>query len=154
VVRLTEALLPLLRASRPAAIVNVASTAARVARPGSGAYSAAKFALAGWTDSLYGEEAANGVHVGAELPGFIATEGVPATELRARRLTRWIVSTPEKAAEAIADVGIGGRAERYVPRGYYLAAAARLLLPALTRRVVSGNRATVLNTRTRTDESR
>jgi uncharacterized protein len=154
VVRLTEALLPLLRASRPAAIVNVASTAARVARPGSGAYSAAKFALAGWTDSLYGEEAANGVHVGAVLPGFVATEGFPATELRARRLTRWIVSTPEKAAEAIADVGVGGRAERYVPRGYYLAAAARLLLPALTRRVVSGKQAAVLNTRTRTDEGR
>jgi NAD(P)-dependent dehydrogenase (short-subunit alcohol dehydrogenase family) len=32
VVRLTEALPPLLRASRPSAIVNVASTAARVAR--------------------------------------------------------------------------------------------------------------------------
>jgi uncharacterized protein len=43
VVRLTEALLPLLRASPPSAIVNVASTAARVARAGAGAYSASKF---------------------------------------------------------------------------------------------------------------
>ena len=38
VVRLTEALLPLLRRSAPSAIVNVSSTAGRVARPGSGAY--------------------------------------------------------------------------------------------------------------------
>src|SRR6188472_131522 len=50
VVRLTEALLPLLRRSAPSAIVNVASTAGRVSRPNSGAYSASKFALIGWTD--------------------------------------------------------------------------------------------------------
>ena len=42
VVRLTEALLPLLRRSAPSAIVNVSSTAGRVARPGSGAYSASQ----------------------------------------------------------------------------------------------------------------
>src|SRR5215210_7210879 len=47
VLRLTEALIPLLRRSAPSAIVNVASTAGRVARPGVGAYSASKFALAG-----------------------------------------------------------------------------------------------------------
>ena len=51
VVRLTEALLPLLRASAPSAIVNVASTAGRVARARTGAYSASKFALIGWTDA-------------------------------------------------------------------------------------------------------
>ena len=54
-VRLTEALLPLLRASAPSAIVNVSSTAGRVARAGSGAYSASKFALAGWSDALWAE---------------------------------------------------------------------------------------------------
>jgi short-subunit dehydrogenase len=74
VIRLTEALLPLVRASRPSAIVNIASTAARVARPGAGAYSASKFALAGWTDALHLEERPHGVHVGLVLPGFIATE--------------------------------------------------------------------------------
>ncbi len=58
VVRLTEALLPLLRASAPSAIVNVASTAGRVARARTGSYSASKFALIGWTDSLHAEERA------------------------------------------------------------------------------------------------
>src|SRR6185437_8284318 len=60
VVRLTEALLPILGASAPSAIVNVASTAARVSRPRTGAYSASKFALAGWSDSLYAEERPRG----------------------------------------------------------------------------------------------
>jgi short-subunit dehydrogenase len=75
VVRLTEALLPLLRRSAPSAIVNVASTAGRVSRAKSGAYSASKFALIGWTDALNLEEAPHGVHVGMVLPGFIPTEG-------------------------------------------------------------------------------
>ena len=109
-VRLTEELLPLLRASAPSAIVNVSSTAGRVARPGAGAYSASKFALAGWSDSLWAEERSNGVHVGLVMPGFIATEGFPAAELLAKPLTRWMVSTPEKAADAIFEAGIGRRA--------------------------------------------
>src|ERR671931_468355 len=72
VVRLTEALLPMLRASSPSAIVNVSSTAGRVARAGAGAYSASKFALAGWSDALHLEERPHGVHVGLVLPGFVA----------------------------------------------------------------------------------
>jgi len=159
-VRLTQELLPLLRATAaasgplaagsaeagqragfggrplraPVAIVNVTSTAARIARRGAGAYSAAKAALAAWGDALALEERAHGVHVGDVLPGFIATEGFPQAELRARPLTRWAVSTPQAVAEAILDAGPGGAAERYVPRYYWLGALARLTLPALVRR--------------------
>ncbi len=147
-VRLTEALLPLLRRSAPSAIVNVASTAGRVARGGTGAYSASKFAFAGWTDALHLEEAAHGVHVGLVLPGFVATEGFPQRELVAKRLTRWIVSTPEKVAEAIVDAGPGGRAERYVPRPYWLAATARIVAPRLVRRILGGGAADRLATST------
>ena len=153
VVRLTEALLPALRASAPAAIVNVASTAGRVARARTGAYSASKFALIGWTDSLYAEERGAGVHVGLVLPGYIETEGFPATELREKALTRWIVSKPERVADAILEAGPGGRAERYVPRAYALAAVARILAPGLTRRVLSGGAATALTTSTAEEEA-
>jgi uncharacterized protein len=150
-VRLTEALLPLLRESAPSAIVNVASTAARVARAGTGAYSASKFALAGWSDALWAEEHANGVHVGLVLPGFISTEGFPQAELTARPWTRWVVSTPDRAAEAIFQAGVGRRPERYVPRPYGLAAAARILTPGLVRRVLGGSGATVMTTTTGAD---
>jgi short-subunit dehydrogenase len=148
-VRLTEALLPLLRKTASAtnagasprisiSIVNVASTAARVSRPNSGAYSASKFALAGWSDALYGEERPHGVHVGLVLPGFVKTEGFPAAELIARARTRWLVSSPELVAQAIVDAGPGGKAERYVPRYYALAAGLRILAPALVRRATRG----------------
>ena len=137
VVRLTEALLPLLRASAPSAIVNVASTAGRVARARAGSYSASKFALVGWTDALYSEERPYGVHVGMVLPGFIATEGFPATELREKALTRWTVSKPEKVAKAVLAAGPGGRREVYVPRfPYALVPRFRYGLPGLTRRVM------------------
>jgi uncharacterized protein len=147
-VRLTEALLPMLRAGAPSAIVNVASTASRVARAGSGAYSASKFALAGWTDALHLEERPHGVHVGLVLPGFIETEGFPAAELVARRRTRWIVSDADAVAEAIIDAGPGGRAERYVPRPYGIVAALRILAPRLIRRAQSTSAASVLHTKT------
>jgi uncharacterized protein len=138
VVKLTEALLPLLRASTPSSIVNVCSTSGRLARGNSGSYSAAKFALAGWTDALHLEEAPNGIHVGLVLPGFVATEGFPQRELVERRATRWMVSSPEKVADAIWDAGPGGKAERYVPRAYWLAAATRAVAPRLARRALSG----------------
>jgi len=138
-VRLTEALLPLLRSSAPSAIVNVASTAGRVARAGSGAYSASKFALAGWSDALWAEERANGVHVGLVLPGFISTEGFPQSQLTRKPWTRWMVSTPERGAEAIFQAGIQRRPEVYVPRPYALVAALRTLAPGLVRRAIGGS---------------
>ena len=149
--RLTEVLLPMLRASAPSAIVNVASTAGRVARGGTGAYSASKFALAGWSDALWAEEREHGVHVGLVLPGFITTEGFPQAELNAKPLTRRMVSTPERAAEAIVEAGIGRRPERYVPRPYGIAAAMRVLAPGLYRRVIGGGAAAVMTTTTGAD---
>jgi short-subunit dehydrogenase len=140
-VRLTEQLLPILRRSAPSAIVNVASTAGRVARGNSGGYSASKFALCGWNDALHLEERAHGVHVGMVLPGFVATEGFPQRELVESARTRWMVSTPEKVADAIVQAGPGGKAERYVPRPYFAAAALRTLAPRLVRRALSGGQA-------------
>jgi short-subunit dehydrogenase len=142
-VRLTEELLPLLRAtaaraSHPVSIVNVSSTSGRVGRPNAGGYSAAKFALAGWSDSVAAEEAGHGIHVGLVLPGFVATEGFPAAELTGHPILRFIVSKPDRVAEAIVDCALNGKAERYVPRYYWLAAAARILAPRLVRRAIAG----------------
>ena len=98
-----------------------------MARAGSGAYAASKFALAGWSESLTWRSARHGVHVGLVLPGFMPPRASrPRASGRAR--TRWIVSRPERVADAIVDAGPGGRAERYVPRPYALAASRDVLL--------------------------
>ena len=136
--RLTEALLPILRQSAPSSIVNVSSTAGRVALPKGGAYAASKFALAGWSEALYFEERRNRLHVGLVLPGFIATEGFPQEQLTKSARTRWMVSKPERVAKAILDAGPGGKVERYVPRAYGLVPILRAGLPGLWRRIGAG----------------
>jgi short-subunit dehydrogenase len=145
VVRLTEALLPLLRSSAPSAIVNIGSTAGQVARGGSAAYSASKFALHGWTDGLHLEERKHGVHVGLVKPGFIKTEGFPANELPS-----WLPVGPESVADAIVDCW-HGKAERYVPRPYWIPAYLRIAAPWLMRRVLGGASAGRLTTKTGAD---
>jgi short-subunit dehydrogenase len=135
-VRLTEALLPILRRSAPSAIVNVASTAGRVTRAGSGAYGASKFALCGWTDALHLEERTHGVHVGLVMPGFVDTEGFPQGEILRSPLGRWVVGTERGVAEAIVDCAIHRRAERYSPRYYGLATVVKAVAPALVRSVL------------------
>ena len=139
-VRLTEALLPLLRKAAPSAIVNVSSIAGRVGRPTNGAYAASKFALAGWSESVGMEEEDHGVHVGVVLPGFISTEGFPHPRLRASARTRWLVSTPERVARAIVAAGPGGKREVYVPRFYALVPKLRHVVPGLTRRTLGRGR--------------
>jgi uncharacterized protein len=134
VLRLTEALLPVLRGSAPSSIVNVSSIAGRVGRATTGAYSASKFALAGWSECLRMEEKRHGVHVGLVLPGFVSTEGFPQKELTGRAATRWIVSTPDKVAEAIVRAA-GGKAEVAVPKPYGLIPRLRYGLPGVARRL-------------------
>jgi uncharacterized protein len=136
VVRLSEALLPVLRESAPSSIVNVSSIAGRIARAKSGAYSASKFALAGWTDALRIEEKRNGVHVGLVLPGFVSTEGFPQAQLTGSAKTRWLVSTPDKVADAIVRAGPGGRAEVSVPRPWAAVPRLRYGAPGLVRRIM------------------
>jgi uncharacterized protein len=138
VVRLTEALLPLLRESAPSSIVNVSSVAGRIARPTNSAYAASKFALAGWTEAVSVEEQRHGVHVGQVLPGFVSTEGFPHARLRESLRTRWLVSDPDKVAHAILAAGPGGRHEVYVSRPYLFVPKLRHLFPRLTRRALGG----------------
>ena len=136
--RITEALLPLLRRSAPSGVVFIGSVAGRVSRPRAGAYSASKFALAGWTEALQMEEARHGVHVTLVQPGFVHTEGFPQRELLARPWTRWMVTTEDRVGEAILEAWRERKPERYVPRPYGLVPVARALLPGLYRKAVAG----------------
>jgi NAD(P)-dependent dehydrogenase (short-subunit alcohol dehydrogenase family) len=136
-VRMTEALLPFLRRSAPSAIVNIGSIAGRIGRPNVGPYNAAKFALNGWTESLYLEERANGVHVGLVTPGFIATEGFPQEQLVRKPHTRWMVGTADQAVDAILKAA-NGKPEISVPAWYGLLPRLRYGAPGLARLVLRG----------------
>jgi NAD(P)-dependent dehydrogenase (short-subunit alcohol dehydrogenase family) len=73
VVRMTRAFLPLLHASGDGHLVNISSLFGLIAPPGQAAYSAAKFAVRGFSQSLRLELEGSNVGVTVVHPGGIAT---------------------------------------------------------------------------------
>lgn len=72
-VSMIKAVLPGMRARRHGVIVNISSIAARLAMPGSGYYSATKYALEGMSDALRREVAPLGIQVLIVEPGAFRT---------------------------------------------------------------------------------
>jgi NADP-dependent 3-hydroxy acid dehydrogenase YdfG len=90
-------------------LVNIGSTAGRVARPGGSVYNLTKFGLNGFTESLRQELLPERVRVSVVEPGVVDTELVghlsEATRDAARRQVRGIETLrPEDIADAIAYV--------------------------------------------------
>ncbi|WVT73901.1 SDR family oxidoreductase [Sinorhizobium chiapasense] len=73
VVNLTRAALPVMRQQKSGHIINISSSSARFGSPGSAAYSAAKWAVSGFTASLAKEVKPFGVKAIAVEPGSIRT---------------------------------------------------------------------------------
>ena len=73
VVRMTRAVMPLLRASGEARVVNISSVYGLVAPPEQVAYSASKFAVRGFSEALRHELEGSGIGVSVVHPGGVAT---------------------------------------------------------------------------------
>ena len=112
VVRLTAALLPVLKANPGSHLVNISSVFGIFAPPGQAAYAASKFAVRGFSESLRHELADDGVGVTVVHPGGIRTRiaetarlgsGVDAEEVAAGReqMAKLLRIPPEKAAAQI-----------------------------------------------------
>lgn len=129
----TAELLPLLEGSAPSHVVNVASMAGRVATPGVSTYVASKFALVGWTESLYPELAERGVYLSSIEPGFIPTEGFPQKSMVRDRFMKHLLGTDAQVSTAIQDAIAHRKPQRVVPRWYYLVQLPRVLAPRLYR---------------------
>lgn len=94
----TRAALPwLLQNAAGAAVVNIASIAARRPGPGIGVYSAAKHGVVGFAESLFEENRESGLKVSTILPGFVDTAmmGDADADARARMMA------PEDVADAV-----------------------------------------------------
>jgi len=68
-------------------------------------------------------------------PGPVETEGFPQTRLRAGRLSRRLVISPERVADATLEALDRGRVEVFVPGVFRFAAAAEGLTPGLVTKL-------------------
>lgn len=144
VVRMTRAFLPVLRASAEARIVNISSLYGLVSPPGQTAYSAAKFAVRGFSNSLRHELLDTRIGVTVVHPGGVATNiansarspaDVPADEVARQKalMNTFLKMPPAQAGEIIvsgierrkariivgADAKIAALIERLMPVGYW-----------------------------------
>lgn len=103
---MTQALLPQLSEAAGAAIVNVASIAAKLPTPGTAAYSPSKAAVVSLTKLCAVELADRGIRVNAIAPGGVRTEGtatVSADPEREARFNQLIPAGRRAVPEDIAD---------------------------------------------------
>jgi NAD(P)-dependent dehydrogenase (short-subunit alcohol dehydrogenase family) len=133
VVYCTGELLPLILESTPSSIVNVSSMAGRLGLGGNASYSASKFAVNGFSESLHIDFAGRDVCVSLIEPGFIPTEGFPHPGLQKDSVMRHALGTVEDVSAAIIDAIENRKMERVVPRWYHLLQLPRVLLPRLHR---------------------
>ena len=106
--RVTRAALPLLRAAGGGRIVNVSSLTGLNAIPFGGLYSASKFAVEAYSESLRQEVKQFGIEVSVIEPGPVLSKGRPAPQ-RARAVINAYDGPRERASEAILrgdDTGI------------------------------------------------
>lgn len=94
---LSRLVLPTLIAKGEGAIINIGSISGRMGQANTAAYSASKFGLIGFSESLYEEVREHGIKVTVILPGFVDTELIPPT----RRLDRSKMVRPENVAQTV-----------------------------------------------------
>ena len=80
VIRVTQAVLPLMRKQKSGIIVNISSATGRFGFPGASAYVSTKFAIEGLSESMSYELEPFGIKVVLVEPGVIKTNGVVAAK--------------------------------------------------------------------------
>jgi short-subunit dehydrogenase len=132
-VHVTRAVLPIMQNAGCGNIVNIASIAGRRGGPTLSGYSASKFALIGFTESLRIELFGSGVMASLVVPASVDTEMLDNPEWNARA---WAVGDlkipPEWVSWGVIAAIILGLAEVDVPLGFSTAQKVAALFPDLT----------------------
>lgn len=94
---LSHLVLPTMISKGGGAIINIGSVSGKTGEANGSAYSASKFGLIGFTQSLYEEVREHGIKVAVILPGFVDTPLIPPN----RQLDRSKMIQAEDVAEAV-----------------------------------------------------
>jgi uncharacterized protein len=125
--------LPSMIARRSGHIVNISSVAGLVGTLNLSAYCASKFAMNGWSESLYHELKPLGIRVSIICPGPVATDfNRDFRDTEPKAPAHWIASA-EAASRAVIRVMESGRFETVMPFRSALIAVLRRHAPNLLR---------------------
>jgi 3-oxoacyl-[acyl-carrier protein] reductase len=94
---LAKLLLPDMIAKNEGAVINIGSVSGKTGEANGAAYSATKFGLIGFTQSLYEEVREHGIKVAVILPGFVDTPLIPPN----RQLDRSKMIQPADIAQTV-----------------------------------------------------
>lgn len=94
---LSKLVLPTMMERGEGSIINISSVSGKSGQANGSAYSASKFGLIGFTQSLYEEVREYGIRVAAICPGFVDTPMIP----QMRRLDRSKMIRPEDIARTV-----------------------------------------------------
>jgi NAD(P)-dependent dehydrogenase (short-subunit alcohol dehydrogenase family) len=144
----SQAALPHMLGKRSGAIVNIASVGGKVAVPHMLPYSAAKFALVGYSEGLHAEVRHKGVRVTTVCPGLMRTGGEDHAKFigQGNKERAWfdfsaktplVAASVEYAANRIFDAVNAGRAEITITPQAWLAARFAGLCPETTQFLAS-----------------
>ena len=132
-VHATRAVLPGMVERRRGHIVNVASVAGKLGAPFEAAYSASKFAVVGFTESLAAEAAPFGIGVSLVNPGPVDTDFTDARGVPFQRRVPHPIK-PERVAKAIVAAIEDETFEQLLPRWLRLGVVTRAVAPGSYRR--------------------
>jgi len=94
---LSKLVLPTMMERGEGSIINISSVSGKSGQANGSAYSASKFGLIGFTQSLYEEVREYGIRVSAICPGFVDTALIP----QMRRMDRSKMIRPEDIAQTV-----------------------------------------------------
>lgn len=140
-------IVPHLRAKGGGRIVNISSIGGRIAVPHMVPYSASKFALAGFSDAIRAELAADKIYVTTVTPGMMRTGSEGHAKFKGDHAAeyRWFNSSMkipfasisvERAARKIVNACASGKPVLVMPFSTYLLLAANAVFPNLMARAM------------------
>ena len=120
-IQLTDKLLPAMRQRGWGRIITTTSSGVTVPIPGLALSNALRMSLLGWSKTLAGEVAADGVTVNVMVPGRIATERVSQLDaIKAQRENLSVEAVAEKSRRSI-PLGRYGKPQEYGATAAFLA---------------------------------
>lgn len=120
-IRITQALLPGMRARQWGRVLTITSSSVLQPIPGLGLSNTLRSALVGWSKTLAGEVAVDGVTVNTILPGRIHTARVDALDAASAKRQGTSVEDAARASKASIPVGRYGRVEEFAAVVAFLA---------------------------------